>query len=149
MVWLSNLFVTLMRSVTPLFGRRRIREISVNELAHQLKDNSESIVLVDAREKVESDVSLIPGAITKYEFESNPNRFIHCQVIAYCTIGGRGLLFAQRFAKSGFNAVNLKGGIIAWCEARQPLVDSKGNETNRLHTHNRLFQAPTGYVTVC
>ncbi len=149
MLRLSKLFVSLMKLVTPFFGKVRVAEITTEELASRLDEGDQSIVLVDARSESEMAVSMIPGAISQAEFLLKRQEFAGKTIVAYCTVGGRSLLLAQRYAKEGFQALNYRGSILAWCQAGRSLVTPDGSPTTRLHTHSPLFQAPDGYERVC
>lgn len=43
-------------------------------------------------------------------------------IAVYCRSGRRSAKAAAQLAKSGYNAVNLKGGIIAWTESAKPIT---------------------------
>ena len=49
----------------------------------------ESIVLVDVRSESENSVSVIPGAITKAQYEADPKKFAGKTAVCYCLSGGR------------------------------------------------------------
>jgi rhodanese-related sulfurtransferase len=107
-----------------------------------------SFVVVDVRSSKEYAVSVIPGAITKDQFEKNPAQFRGRTVIAYCLIGHRSGQYAQKLADRGFTAMNFKGSILAWCQAKLPLVTLRGEDTNRVHTYSSKFKVPAKYKAV-
>ncbi|MCA9263112.1 MAG: rhodanese-like domain-containing protein [Planctomycetales bacterium] len=146
--WLSSQFVSLMKLLTPFLRRPRVDEITTEELARLLKKRDGNFVLVDVRSDDEINVSMIPGAISRAEFLNHQDDFIGKQVITYCTVGGRALLFAQQCARAGFEARSYRGSILAWCESGHPLVTPDGSPTHRVHTHSRLFTVPAGYERV-
>ncbi len=147
--WFAYLFVGLINIVSPLFGKVRVREIDTDELLDLIDADEESFVLVDVRSDEEVAVSRIPGAITRQEFLARRDQLADKSVIAYCTVGGRSLLFTQQCAKDQVDVRNYRGSILAWCAAGRPLESSDGSPTNRVHTHSRLFAAPKGYQRVC
>lgn len=147
-VRLSHWMVAWMDRLAPLFSRKRIASIDTATLTAAMNDQDSRIVLVDVRSDSETDVSIIPGAITRDEFLTQRDAFADKIVVAYCTVGGRSLMFAQQCARWGFDARNYQGGILAWCAAGQPLQERDGTPTSRVHTHNRLFCAPSGYETI-
>ena len=149
MVRLSHGFVGLMKWIAPLFGRIPIEDVSTEDLIRQLNGDGRSIVLVDVRSDEEVNVSLIPGSIIREEFEAHRDEYVGKLVVAYCTVGGRSLLYAQQCVRDGFEAQNYRSGILGWCEAGQPLVTRDGTPTNRVHTHSPVFDVPAGYERVC
>jgi rhodanese-related sulfurtransferase len=148
MIWFSHLFISMMNFLAPLFGRPRVGDVGTDDLVRLLGSGDGSCVLVDVRSDCEIGVSTIPGAIDRDEFFARREELANKLVIAYCTVGGRSLLFAQRCANSGFAVRNYRGSILAWCAAGKRLVAPDGSQTNRVHTHNRLFEAPIGYERV-
>ena len=120
----------------------QIRELQCNE---SLKDR---YVVVDVRAKAESDVSIIPGAITKAEFGQTKTEHVGKTIIAYCTIGFRSGLYVKSLKRNGWNAWNYRGSIIDWCENKFPLATLDSEATNRVHTYNRWYSVPDEYVAV-
>lgn len=145
MRWLSDFFIRLLNWSAPLLGRKRLANINTDEVVGLLDQDRAPVVLVDVRSNAEIEVSRIPGAITRAEFEAKRDQFSNHIVVAYCTIGGRSLLFASRCAETGMDARNYRGSILAWCEAGRPLAAPDGSFTKKLHTYSRLFQVPNGY----
>ncbi len=127
-------------------GFPEVPEVQPAELAEALADGS--TVLVDVREPREWDVSRIPGAITLDAFERDKAKYKDRPIIAYCTIGYRSGQFAQRLSKDGFDASNLRGSILAWAHAGQPLVNDDG-ETTRVHVYGPQWDLlPDGFESV-
>ena len=108
----------------------RVSDVTVEEL-DRLRETSD-VVLVDVRNSPEQDVSMIPGAITKGEFEADPQAYADKTLVTYCTIGHRSGLYAQELQKSGFRVFNLKGSILAWTHAHRELADAAG-ATRKVH----------------
>jgi len=116
----------------------------------QLLERRESSdpVLVDARSREERAVSMIPGAVSREEYERRFDEFVGRAVVVYCTIGYRSGLVAQELSRRGVRSFNLKGGILEWTHAKQAVVDDKG-ETRRVHTYgDRWDLLPDGYEAV-
>ena len=107
-----------------------------------------SFVLVDVRSDEELAVSIIPGAITKAQYEKNKDRYHGRTVITYCTIGGRSGAYAKQLIKDGTKAMNFKGSILGWCQANQPLVTLDGQATNRVHIYSSRYKVPAQYKPV-
>lgn len=99
------------------------------------KGRSDSVVLVDVRTPEETEVSMIPGAITARELEENPERYRGREIVAYCTIGARSAEYAARLRRDGWNAGNLVGSVLVWTHEGGELVDSSGRPTRRVHVY--------------
>ena len=107
-------------------------EITVPEVLEAVQ--TERVILVDAREAVERDVSIIPGAISRQQFEQNAETYRANRIVVYCTIGYRSGQFVKELAAKGFRAFNLRGGILAATHAGQELVSKRG-PTRRVHVY--------------
>lgn len=113
------------------------------------KDNPRAdFVLVDVRSAEEQAVSMIPGAITAKQFEKHRKDHQGQTAIAYCTIGVRSEKYARKLIASGQAAVNFKGSILGWCEAKFSLVTPDGKPTQRVHTYSARFKVPSEYTAV-
>ena len=107
------------------------------------------VVLVDVREADEQSVSMSPGAVTQKAFERAAASHRKSTIVAYCTIGSRSGFYTQELRRRGFQALNLKGSILAWTHAGRELRDSQGRATRRLHVYGRTWDlAADGYETV-
>jgi rhodanese-related sulfurtransferase len=80
----------------------------------EIKNSKTEIILVDIRSEAEQKVSMIPGAITKEDFEKNKDKYKNTLIVPYCTIGVRSGYYAEKLSKDGFNTKNYKGSILAW-----------------------------------
>ncbi len=105
-------------------------------------------LILDVRSVAESDVSVLPGAITLKEFEETFDDHQSKTIITYCTIGVRSGWYANRLKTNGWNAYNYKGSIIDWCKHGLPVETSDGQATNRVHTYNRIYSVPSSYEAV-
>lgn len=114
-----------------------IGEVSVNDLKAWLSD--EEVVLIDVREENEQAVSIIEGAITKQEYESNAKAYSGKKIVAYCTIGYRSGLYVKELKERGIEAHNLQGSILAWVNAGMPLQDGNGKSTNQVHVYGKKW----------
>lgn len=120
--------------------------ISVADLQEELKTGD--VVLVDVREPRERAVSTIPGAIDVETFERDADRYKDRTVVTYCTIGARSGTYAESLQRRGFQVRNLRGSILAWTHAHQPLVTGTG-ETRRVHVYGPAWNlAAQGYEAV-
>ena len=132
-------FIHSKRVEIPTISAEQIRTLQNSEA---WTDRS---VIVDVRDKAETDVSVIPGAITKSEFEKNSRQHQGKVVIAYCTVGYRSGIYGKKLASKGWQAYNYKGSILDWCENQLPLVSFDGKETNRVHTYSSKYKVANGY----
>lgn len=92
-----------------------------------------SIVLVDVRSDNETKVSVIPGAITKAQFEADPDKYKGKTAICYCLSGGRSGKYVKQLKSKDVPAVDLKGSMLGWCEAGLPLTTLDGKPTKRVN----------------
>lgn len=145
----SNAFFGVVNRLLALFGRAPVAEISVEKLVRlQNQQGTRDFVLVDVRDAAEYSVSVIPGAITKEQFEANRESHRDQLIVAYCTVGGRSYLYARKLQQQGFKVANFKPSIIGWCEANHPLVTLDDAPTNRVHVYSRAFTVPEHYEAV-
>ena len=114
-----------------------VEDVGATELAIWLRDGTG--VVVDVREPEERAVSVIPGAITREEFEERREELADKYIAAYCTIGYRSGLFAKEMAEDGVRVFNVKGSILAWAHSGEPLEDPDGNETRRVHVYGKRW----------
>lgn len=106
---------------------------------------AEDVVIVDVREDSERKVSTLPGAISLKDFNRDREQYTGRKVVAYCTIGYRSGLAVRELRAVGVEAFNLKGSILAWCHAGQPLEDADG-PTRRVHVYGKKWNLlPKGY----
>ena len=120
-----------------------VPEITAEELAEALASNA--VVLVDVRPKKERTVSMIQGAITVEAFEADREKFAGNRIVTYCTIGARSGEYAESLRAKGIDAENLRGSILAWAHAGQPLANADG-PTKRVHVYGSNWNLlPSGY----
>ena len=145
------------------FGGSKVETIGTKELVQLLSQQRKivqeaqqngqpnppaEVILVDVRSDKEIAVSVIPGAISKADFEKNSANHRNKLVIPYCTVGGRSEKYAKQLAQDGWKVKNYKGSILEWIGAEQPLVTLKGEPTNRVHTYSNSYQVPAKYQQV-
>ena len=118
--------------------------ISVTELRNlQLKD---SVVIVDAREMKEFEVSHIASAkyvgynrFSSEEISDNIQNK-NTPIVVYCSLGIRSEDIGEKLKKQGFtNVKNLYGGIFEWKNNNFPVVNSEGKETENVHVYSRFW----------
>jgi rhodanese-related sulfurtransferase len=121
-------------------------EITVAEWVARSADRP--AVLVDVREPHERRVSMLPGAITREDFERNSARYRSWVVVPYCTIGVRSGHYTRTLRSQGFEARNLAGSALAWAHAGLPF-EADGKVTRRVHVFNAAWNLlPEGYEPV-
>jgi rhodanese-related sulfurtransferase len=91
--------------------------------------NGDDVQLVDVREPYEHEAGRIAGdrlielgRLSQEAASIDPER----PVIFYCRTGGRSGMATQAFARAGFDAHNLAGGLVAWDAAGLPLEPDGG-----------------------
>ena len=105
----------------------------------QQLQQQEELVLIDVRSPEEIAVSHIRGAITAAEFERNLSQYQDVRAIAYCTIGYRSGLYAQKLEQQGIKVLNLEGSLLSWTHAGGELVNAAG-KTNKVHVFGRRWR---------
>ena len=135
------------RTINPEFEKEvdsylnySVPAITVKNLI-QIKDD---VVLLDAREMNEYEVSHIPGAryVGFDDFDESVLSDIDKdkRIVIYCSIGYRSEKIGEKLKKLGYkNPYNLFGSIFEWVNAGQPLVDKEGKATNIIHTYNKKW----------
>ncbi len=113
------------------------------DLKAQIEDTN--LVLIDVRDPKEQVVSMLPHALTTYQFAQ---RFKHGippakRIVVYCTIGYRSGKYAEQLAKQNIVAMNLEGGILAWTFVGGVLYSYGNNDaltkTNRVHVYDKAW----------
>jgi len=145
------------------FGGPKVETIETDELVRLMNEQRQlearaqkngeeppaaTFVLVDVRSDAEINVSLIPGAVTKSQYEANRASYAGRLVIPYCTVGGRSATYAKELSRKGVEVKNYAGSILQWVESELPLVTLKGEPTQRVHTYSNSYRVPAPYVQV-
>ncbi|WP_246202806.1 rhodanese-like domain-containing protein [Fulvivirga lutimaris] len=116
--------------------------IKEEELSKRLQ--SEHINLLDARSKEEFEVSHIDGAkfidYDSFDKEMLKGLSIDDTVVVYCSVGYRSEKIGEKLQKLGYkNVLNLYGGIFDWKNKGHEVVDTKGIQTDSVHTYNKSW----------
>jgi rhodanese-related sulfurtransferase len=88
------------------------------------------IELVDIREPYEHEAGRIAGArhVELARLSEQAGSFdSERPLVFYCRAGGRSAMATQAFRASGFQALNMKGGLLAWSAAGLPLEPENGS----------------------
>ncbi len=110
----------------------------------ELKETNEDVVIFDAREKEEFDVSHIEGAQYLGYDDFNIDRLgdlsKDTKIVVYCSIGYRSEKIGEQLQALGYsNVYNLYGSIFDWVNRGYPVVKSDGETTKKVHTYNRAW----------
>ena len=151
-VAIATVLLSIQMVSAQMFVKRRSKAHTVTTVQVQAlladSENNGRFVIVDVRDKVETDVSIIPGAITRDEFERTQQDHQRKAVIVYCTIGHRSGSYARELSQNGWNAWNYEGSILDWCKNRLPVETLSGQRTMRVHTYNSSYVLAAGYQPV-
>ena len=117
--------------------------IRTTELNTQLAENDE-LVLLDAREKSEYELSHLPAAqwigYDDFSLKSVADINKDKTIVVYCSIGVRSERIAEKLKSNGFKSVlNLYGGIFAWANEGRILMDKNQQSTQSVHGYNRKW----------
>ncbi len=105
-------------------------------------------VIVDARESYERDISYIPDSISKSEFTRNRSTYKKSKILFYCTIGYRSGMLATSLKNDGFEAYNLKGGILLWIHSGRGLINKSG-VIKSVHVYGKKWNlVPSGWIGI-
>jgi len=139
-------FVLAMTAATPTPLQQRVEALAsaiepqVADVpvtrAKQLLRADPMPLLLDVRSPAERAVSIIPGALTELGTQPPGTR-----VVVYCTVGLRSGIRARQLRAQGFDAVNLRGGILSWLAQGGTLVDPHGRPTRAVHVYGRRWDA--------
>lgn len=130
---------TALDSLLQKENKESIPYITVEELSKK-----KNFVLLDSREKVEFETSHIQNAsFVGYDtFKLKKIKKLlpkdkNEPIVVYCSLGIRSEDVAEKLKKAGYtNVYNLYGGIFEWKNKDNPVIDTKGNETENVHTFN-------------
>lgn len=97
---------------------KSIKHYSPVELFRKLKD-SKAVILLDVRTARERKAQAIKNSIHIPLAEINSRvvelkKYQNQEIVCYCRSGNRSLSAASKLKKNGFNAANLRGGILQW-----------------------------------
>ncbi len=127
--------------------KKQIKEITPQEVKDKINNKSGALV-IDVREKEETDGGIIPGAQTVVRgflelkidaLEPNKNR----EIILYCAGGNRSALSAKALQDIGYtNVTSMKGGYSAWQHAGLPIEQKKSLSAEKLARYARHLSMP-------
>jgi rhodanese-related sulfurtransferase len=117
---------------------------SVKEVGVPAAAADEDAVFLDARERVEYEVSHIEGAhwVGYDDFDLSRVEDIdkEAHLIVYCSVGYRSEKVTEQLLEAGFTDVsNMYGGVFEWKNQGHSLVNMDGEETNKVHAYSRSW----------
>ncbi len=97
---------------------KSIKHYSAQEISDKLKKDR-NVVMLDVRTEKERNRNKIKGSfhVPIFEINSSNNelkKFSGKEIVCYCETGSRSLSAAIKLKKIGFNAANLRGGMLRW-----------------------------------
>jgi len=118
--------------------------IGVDQLKKAIDENEKNLLVLDARESKEYEISHIPGALyAGYDnFDTNAwsNKSKNTNIVVYCSIGYRSEKVGEKLKKMGFrNVQNLYGSIFEWVNRGYPVYDINGRITTKVHAYNKSW----------
>jgi sodium/bile acid cotransporter 7 len=124
-----------------------VTSITVEELKKKMND--QRFIIVDARSSEERAVSFIPTSISKEEFDKNRVQYSDASIITYCTIGYRSGIYAKKLREGKINALNLKGGVLAWAHNSNTFINEEGKTKKQIHVYGEEWAlVPDEYEAV-
>jgi len=141
LVSVSGFSQETLSEVLTKYNNETIPYIYSKELAKET-----DIIILDAREKNEYDVSHLNNAIfvgyKKFDLKEvttqlqNKNQ----KIVVYCSLGVRSEDIAEKLKKDGYtNILNLYGGIFEWKNNNYTVFDSEEKETENVHAFNETW----------
>lgn len=109
-----------------------------------LKDNMDKVLLLDAREREEYEVSHLQGALfvgyESFEIEQLSDLPKDQEIVVYCSVGVRSERIGEKLQEAGYSNVrNLYGGIFGWKNSGNEVVGMNEQPTDSVHAYNRLW----------
>ncbi len=126
------------------YNTHSIPYISVEEL--KMLQQDKHIVLLDAREAEEFQVSHIKGAVFSgysgfsSEEISRSIKDKSVPIVVYCSLGIRSEKISEKLKAEGYSNVrNLYGGIFEWKNKDFAVFNSEGKETEKVHAYSKTW----------
>lgn len=115
-----------------------------SETLKKVENTTAKMLIIDAREEEEYNVSHIKGAkyvgYDNFKIKSLKDVDKATTIIIYCSVGYRSEKVGEKLKKAGFKKVmNLQGGIFDWKNKGFSVYDNKGNETQKVHAYDKSW----------
>ena len=106
--------------------------------AKMVKMEEESYIILDCREINEYEISHIENArrvgFDDFDLSQIEDISKSAKIVTYCLIGKRSEKIGEELQDAGFTDVhNLHGSILGWMNEANPVIDSQGRKTNKVH----------------
>lgn len=126
------LLKTMLKNTVPL--------INVKEL----KPRIDQVVLLDAREPEEYEVSHLKNAryvgFNQFNINTLQNVSKNSEIVIYCSIGVRSEKIGEKLKAAGFtNIKNLYGSIFEWVNQGNQVFDTQNQPTKKVHAFNKKW----------
>jgi rhodanese-related sulfurtransferase len=131
-------------------GQRTFEEMA-NEMAGKttlvqmstVKDQLDSVIVLDAREYAEYAVSHLPGArfigYDSFDVKQLADIPKDSPIVVYCSVGYRSGNVVEKMQKAGYsNVANLWGGIFHWVNMGNA-VENESGPTNKIHPYSNKW----------
>nr|WP_298997190.1 rhodanese-like domain-containing protein [uncultured Allomuricauda sp.] len=106
--------------------------------------NYKDVVILDAREKEEFEVSHLENAVwagySNFDLDTIQSHLPKKEstIVVYCSIGVRSEDIGEKLIRAGYTDVkNLFGGIFLWKNLGYPVFDLSGEETEKIHAYSK------------
>jgi rhodanese-related sulfurtransferase len=111
---------------------------------HELKSQKEKVVLLDARERREFEVSHLRDArhvgFNDFSIESIKDIPKNSPIVVYCSIGVRSEKIGEKLLAAGYtNVRNCYGSIFEWVNQGNEVVDMEEKPTQKVHAYNQKW----------
>jgi len=103
-----------------------------------------TVIVLDARERSEYDVSHLPHArwvgYDDFDLQRVANISKTDTIIVYCSIGYRSERVGEKLKKAGYsNVYNLYGGIFQWKNTNGVVLNPHNDTTQRVHCYSKSW----------
>jgi rhodanese-related sulfurtransferase len=110
----------------------------------ELKSKSTEVVLLDARELEEFEVSHLRNAryvgFNNFSLEGIKDIPKTAPIVVYCSIGIRSEKIGEKLLAAGYtNVKNCYGSIFEWVNQGNEIVDMQNKPTQKIHAYNKKW----------
>ncbi|MDP1815085.1 MAG: rhodanese [Cytophagaceae bacterium BCCC1] len=110
----------------------------------ELKSKSTGVVLLDARELEEFEVSHLRNAryvgFNNFSLEGIKDIPKTAPIVVYCSIGVRSEKIGEKLLAAGYtNVKNCYGSIFEWVNQGNEIVDMQNQPTQKIHAYNKKW----------
>jgi len=125
--------------------KKSVPLIKATQLSFE-SSRTDDILILDAREPEEYDISHIEGAVcvgyNDFDLSSldSLTKDKDTKIIVYCSVGYRSERIGEKLQKEGYTYVyNLYGGIFDWVNNHYEVVNEQGEPTSVVHGYNKKW----------